>query len=195
MSEKLTNQNPEARENANSLEQAGHELREALQQSHELADREPNRSERFEQTARQEALEQAARTQERIQTEDAKIEAPKKRSRPGKKELDVSFKQTMKQIQSEMSPADRAFSKVIHNPVVDKVSSVAGSTVARPNLILAGALGTIILCSVIYLVAKFYGYPLSGTEAIATFIIGWAIGAIIEYIRVGFSNRRHTPSV
>ncbi len=89
-----------------------------------------------------------------------------------------------------MKPASKVFSKVIHNPIIDKVSTATEKTIARPNLVLAGALGTIILCGIIYFVAKTYAYPLSGSEAIATFIVGWVIGAIIEYMRVGFFNQR-----
>lgn len=89
-----------------------------------------------------------------------------------------------------MTPASRAFSKVIHHPVVDKVSDTVGNTIARPNLIIAGGLGTLILCSAVYLIAKQYGYVLSGFEAIGTFLLGWGIGAVIEYARVGFVNQR-----
>ena len=97
----------------------------------------------------------------------------------------------MANIQKDMKPASRAFSKVIHNKVVEKTSDVVASTVARPNLIIAGGLGTLILCSAVYLIAKQYGYVLSGFEAIGTFILGWVIGAIIEFARVGFINQKN----
>ena len=94
----------------------------------------------------------------------------------------------MKAIRKDMNPAERTFSKVIHNPVVSKVSDTLGNTVARPNLILAGSLGTLILCSIVYIVAKIYGYAIDGFWAIGTFLVGWAIGAVIEFARVGFKN-------
>ena len=95
----------------------------------------------------------------------------------------------MKKMQSELSPASRTFSKVIHNPAVEKASEAIGSTVARPNLIIAGALGAI-ASVIIYFVARHYGYVLSGSETIILFGCGWIIGAIIEYARVGFLNKR-----
>ena len=70
----------------------------------------------------------------------------------------------MTEIQSEMSPASRTFSKVIHNPAVEKSSEVIGNTVARPNAILSGSAAAFILTAGIYLVAKHFGYSLSGTE-------------------------------
>ena len=88
-----------------------------------------------------------------------------------------------------MKPASRVFSKVIHNKAIEKTSEITANTIARPNLIIAGGLSTLILCSTVYLIAKQYGYTLSGFEAIGTFILGWAIGAIIEFARVGFINQ------
>ena len=59
-------------------------------------------------------------------------------------------------MQSELSPASRTFSKVIHNPAVEKTSEVIGSTVARPNLIIAGALGAI-ASVIVYFISRRYG--------------------------------------
>jgi len=96
----------------------------------------------------------------------------------------------MKETQAQMSAPARAFSKTIHNPVVERTSEVVGSTVARPNAILAGSLSAFILTLVIYLVAKYYGYPLSGFETIAAFVLGWAIGLLIDYLRVMITGKR-----
>ena len=95
-----------------------------------------------------------------------------------------AFNKTMSEIQSEMSPASRTFSKIIHNPAIEKSSEVVGNTVARPNAILSGSVTAFILTAAIYLIAKHFGYSLSGTETIATFVLGWIIGLIYDYIRV-----------
>ena len=189
MSEKL-NIHSETNKDAELLEQAGNERREALTEHLEHEQQSPEQAQHEQDVARHEALELATSQESEQEPEQAPVSEKPRATKPTKHELDANFKQTMTHIRKDMKPASRAFSKVIHNPVVEKVSAVAGSTVARPNLILAGALGTIILCSIIYFVAKTYAYPLSGSEAIATFIIGWVIGAIIEYARVGFLNRQ-----
>lgn len=110
-----------------------------------------------------------------------------------KKDKTKEYKKTMKAIQSQMSTPSRTFSKVIHSPVVEKTSEVVGSTVARPNAIVAGSATALVLVTAVYAVAKTYGYPLSGFETIAAFVFGWLIGLIFDYFRVtlrGGSQRR-----
>ena len=83
-----------------------------------------------------------------------------------------------------MSAPSRTFSKVIHNPVIEKTSEVVGSTVARPNALLAGSTVAFITVAVLYIVAKQYGYVLSGFESIGAFILGWLIGVSFDYVRL-----------
>ena len=106
-----------------------------------------------------------------------------------KKDIEASYKKTLANVQDQLSAPSRAFSKVIHNPVVEKTSDAIGNTIARPNLIISGALGAIASIAV-YFIAKRYGYLLSGSETIILFVAGWSIGAVIEYARVGFINNR-----
>jgi hypothetical protein len=101
-----------------------------------------------------------------------------------KKEKTAAYNKTLKEIRTQMSTPSRTFSKVIHNPVVEKTSEVVGNTVARPNAILAGSLSALILVSGVYWVAKTYGYALSGFETIGAFVVGWMIGLMVDYFRV-----------
>lgn len=197
MVEKYTAASAESdKQSAEQLENAGEAQRERLQEQREVTIEKTHESnvENTEANARHEALELAtmekenAARQEKAQHSAEKAKPTKRQ--PSKGDLQASFNATMKQVRKEMSPAERTFSKVIHNPVVEKVSGAVGSTVARPNLIIAGGLGTLIFGAVIYLTAKHYGYVLSGFEAMGTFILGWCIGAIIEFARVGFLNTK-----
>ena len=106
------------------------------------------------------------------------------------KQKQAEYKKTLKSIQKEMNPAERTFSKVIHNPIVEATSEVAGKTVARPAALLTGSLSALILTTIIYAAAKYYGYVLSGFEWIITFIIGWAIGLIIDWVRVEIFGKK-----
>jgi hypothetical protein len=72
------------------------------------------------------------------------------------KEREASYKQHMTQVQAELKPAQRAFSKVIHNPVVEKASDAIGGTIARPNAILSGAVVAFFLVLGVYVIAKYY---------------------------------------
>lgn len=97
---------------------------------------------------------------------------------------DQAYAHTMETIQAEMSAPARAFSKVIHNKTVEKVSDVAGSTIARPNAILSGSICAFVLVLALYIHARYIGYALSGFETIATFLLGWFIGIVFDFIRV-----------
>lgn len=101
-----------------------------------------------------------------------------------------AYNSIMKQTQAELSAPSRAFSKFIHNPAVEKVSEVAGNTIARPNAMLAGATFAFLLTLAIYLIARFNGYPLSGTETIAAFIAGWIIGNLYDFFKTMATGKR-----
>lgn len=107
-----------------------------------------------------------------------------------KRQRQDSYTATMKQIQSEMNASSRAFSKFIHNPSVEKLSDAVGSSLARPNAVLAGSMAATFLTLFVFLVAKQYGYRLSGFETIGTFFVGWALGLIYDYARLMFSGKR-----
>ena len=95
-----------------------------------------------------------------------------------------AYKDILTHTRAELSPASRTFSKVIHQPIIEKASNAVGSTVARPNAILFGALFALIISASVYGIAKYYGYSLSGFEAIASFCLGWVFGMIFDFIRL-----------
>lgn len=102
----------------------------------------------------------------------------------------ASYKKHMNDVQQQLSPGSRAFSKVIHNPIVEKTSDALGATVARPNAILAGAVSAFMLTLAVYVIAKTIGYTLSGFETIAAFIIGWVIGICYDYLRLIITGKK-----
>lgn len=187
MSEKDKTSFENQEQNAEILEQAGLEKRAELEKK--LEKNAEKSGEQNPDDARHEiekivAERNAKEEQEKRETDSAE----KLEQKPiTKHDIDAKYKDTMKNMQSQLTAPSRAFSKVIHNPVVEKTSEVIGNTVARPNLVIAGAIGAI-ASAVVYIVANKYGYELSGFETIGLFILGWAIGAIIEYIRVGLIN-------
>lgn len=107
-----------------------------------------------------------------------------------KRQRKDSYATTMKQIQSEMNSSSRTFSKFIHNPSVEKLSDAVGASVARPNAVLAGSMAATFLTLFVFLVAKQYGYRLSGFETIGTFFVGWLLGLIYDYARMMAAGRR-----
>ncbi len=159
-------------------------IREKLEKNHE------DKAEKLEDITR-EAIEKAHTAEkETAPHKREKITKAERRGIPSKKERDISYKRTMTQVQTEMSVPSRAFSKIIHVKPVEKTSEVVGSTIARPNAILAGSFMAFVFTLVIFLIARYYGYPLSGAETIAGFIIGWSIGVLFDYVRVMVTGKR-----
>lgn len=187
--EKL-NTSPEV--NSDALHELGQEHSEALRQKHEKAgELSPESNETSSERARTEALENAISV-EKSDHDKEKAHTPPPAARRGainKRDLDATYKRTMKQVQSELSAPSRAFSKVIHVKAVEKTSDALETTIARPNAILAGAIAAFLFTLVIYLVAKTYGYRLSGFETIGGFILGWIVGLLFDYFRVMITGK------
>lgn len=187
MSEKLSN-SPEQREQSpEALENAGVERRAELEAQHERAVEDA--PEKNVERLSKEALEKASPEKETRQ-ERSPAEKRKDTPLPRKLQEKVNFTRTMQEARGHMSAPSRTFSKVIHTPVVEKTSEAVGSTIARPNAILAGSLTAFIFTLALYLIARYYGYPLSGFETIGAFILGWVIGIMFDYLRVMITGRR-----
>lgn len=190
MSEKNTSQNQEQSFNAERLKEIGEDRNESLASERERSI-EASKEVNVEQ-ARHEALEQANKV-EREQSADHKPSSERptgKREMISKREKNASYDATMAEVRTHMSGPSRAFSTVIHNPSVEKISEAVGTTIARPNAILSGSTTAFILTIVLYLVAKFNGYALSGTETIAAFTIGWLIGIAFDYVRLIVTGKK-----
>lgn len=188
MAERLNT--PERGENkSEELEQLGNERRAEIEKSLERgAENAPEQDVEKLQDDAEKAAE--VKTKQKSDKEVAPLE--KRRDTPAqrKAKAKASYKKTMKETQAQMKPAERSFSKVIHAPAVEKTSEVVGSTVARPNAILSGSAMAFVFTLVLYLVAKYYGYPLSGSETIAAFILGWVVGLLFDYLRVMITGKR-----
>lgn len=193
--EQLPNQSPEQKPDKQEMtaEELEHYLRaeSSVERSAERGAIESG--EKQAEKAKIEALKEAVSVEAGSAEKKGKEAGATARRRHGvvsKKDRAASYKKHMKQLQSELPPVQRAFSKVIHNPVVEKTSEVIGSTVARPNAILAGAVTAFILVLGVYLIAKHYGYVLSGFETIGAFIVGWIIGTLYDLFKVMITGKK-----
>jgi hypothetical protein len=176
----------EALENASAERKA--ELKERQESLEEYKDHESRAS---AERHKIEALFEEESGRERHHTNmDAAQPASSHRKQITQPERKASYKKTMYEIRTHMSPAQKAFSRFIHIPVVEKTSDAIGKTVARPNAILAGSFAAFILVAVVYVVARTLGYRLSGTETIAAFVAGWLIGVAYDFIKVMVTGRR-----
>lgn len=158
----------------NKAERSGESSRESIDKSRERANELAHEADKHNREADQPNAEKAE-------------SAPDINPRAKRKE---AYEHTMSEMRSSLSPARRAFSNVIHNPVVENVSEVAGKTVARPNAILGGSMMAFFVVLIVFLVARQYGYPLSGSETILAFGVGWVLGIVFDYLRVMITGRR-----
>ena len=150
--------------------------------------------EKTDATARHEALKQAISVEaggaEKKGKEASGAPAQRRHGVVSKKEKTTAYNKHMKSLQAELPPVQRGFSKVIHNPVVEKTSEVVGSTIARPNAILAGAVVAFFAVLGVYLVAKHFGYTLSGFETIGAFAVGWVFGILYDFFKVMVTGKK-----
>lgn len=178
--------------NAEVLGELGDQHTERLQKKREKAgELSGGDAAKGHEQARHDALEQAISVEKRHLSKEANPH-PAPAARRGairKQDLDATYHRTMKQVQGDLSAPSRAFSKVIHTKAVEKTSEALESTVARPNAILGGAIGAFVLTLAVYLIAKYFGYRLSGSETIAGFIIGWIVGILFDYFRVMITGK------
>ncbi len=184
-------------EKAESLSENAAELRANLLKNKSELEKNPNnRAERME-GARNELEKQYQHENQGNTSKQPKQALPTAKpliKKATKNQRKVEYKKTLRSIQKDMTPAERTFSKVLHNPAVEATSEVTGKTIARPAAIIAGSATALILTAVVYIIAKHYGYVLSGFEWIATFVIGWLIGLIIDWIRVAVLGKRAGPA-
>lgn len=103
---------------------------------------------------------------------------------------EVSYNRTMTRTRKKLSAPSRAFSKVVHNPLIDKTSEFAGKTVARPSSMLSGAFFAFIGASALLWITNHYGYEYNYLVAIMMFVFGAIIGLILEFLIKSISRKR-----
>lgn len=100
---------------------------------------------------------------------------------------DMSFRRTMNNTRRQLKAPERVASKLIHQPVVEKVSEVAGKTVARPSGILGGGIFALVGSFLLLWITKKYGYEYNYLVFFMLFVCGFVLGMIAElglaYIR------------
>ena len=178
--------------NAEELQESNREHQERLKEG--VENKTETRSHEDLENARKEAYNEAGRAEkeQHAETVSERPQSPaERRNGPiSKREKDLSFQTTMKETYSQMSAPSRSFSKIIHNPVIEKMSDTVGSTIARPNAILSGSVFAFIFTLAVYLIARLNGYPLTGSETIASFVIGWIIGIIYDFLKTMVTGKK-----
>ena len=148
-----------------------------LQDKHEKADDNPDVSELHRHAAEKAVSAKEISIGE--QHEQTRQDSP----HIAQKELkDDAYRRTLRSVRRRLNPADRALSKIVHQPVIDAVSNFAGKTVARPSAILGGGLFALAGSSLLLYMSKHYGFEYNFSIFLALFLGGFAVGLIAELL-------------
>jgi hypothetical protein len=93
-----------------------------------------------------------------------------------------AYKRTISKVQSQLPLPERVISRVIHQPVVDSVSNVAGKTVARPSGFFFGSLFALLGSSAFLYMSKHYGFTYNYAVLFILFVGGFALGLVLELL-------------
>lgn len=93
-----------------------------------------------------------------------------------------AYDRTLHKVQKKMPATTRAFSKVVHNPVIENISDIGAKTVARPSGLLGGGLVAFLGSLVFVYYSKHYGFKYNFLLMIILFVTGYALGSALELL-------------
>ncbi len=93
-----------------------------------------------------------------------------------------AYRSTIKKAQSRLKGPEKSFSKVIHNPKIEKVSEVAAKTVARPSGFLLGSISAFITSLVVLYISKRSGFTYNYLLFVLVFVGGYLLGVLVELV-------------
>lgn len=92
----------------------------------------------------------------------------------------TAYRKTLSRVQDQLSTPQRAFSKVIHQPVVEQLSNVGSRTIARPSGVMGGGLFALLGGGLVLYFSKRYGFEYNYLLFAMLFAAGFAAGLAIE---------------
>lgn len=107
---------------------------------------------------------------------------PKLAPPPSRLDRWTNYIYTLKSLQRSLPAASRAFSKVIHQPIISKTSEIAEATVMRPSVALGATLTAAIVGGFALLISRIYGYELPTSWFVLCLGVGAVLGLAGEAI-------------
>ena len=102
-----------------------------------------------------------------------------------------TYNVTMSHTQNRLPAISKAFSRILHQPLIDNASEVLAGTIARPSGILGAGVFAFIGLALMLFFARHNGFALSGFEFLLFIIVGWILGVFIEMLNRFYKKRRH----
>lgn len=122
---------------------------------------------------------------EAISKENVSVESagPKQDSPRIDKELkQLTFQRTLTHVRKKLGGPSRVVSKVVHQPVIDKLSQLGEKTIARPVSLFSGSLCALVGTSLAFYMAKHYGFHYNFLLFILLFVGGFILGTLAELV-------------
>jgi hypothetical protein len=101
-----------------------------------------------------------------------------------------AYNRTLKRIRTHMSTPDRIMSKVVHQPIIEKVSNVSARTVARPSAFLGGSFLALIASTALVYLSRHYGFTYNYAIIFIAFAAGFILAIAIELLFKLVKRRR-----
>lgn len=137
---------------------------------------------------------------ERIDLEDAEKKTPDVSSQEQKddnfrwtsKELTTqTYERTLSSVRNRLKKPEKRFSKVVHQPVIEKTSDLMEQTVVRPSGVLFGSIFSFVGSLAAYLLAKRLGGDMPYSVFGLFFVGGFVFGLIVEFIFKTIKKRQN----
>lgn len=185
MSEHISEREP-AGESASSRE----ELKDLVDQQIK-AERNSEKPHESKERSIESAREKIRASAERPVDKEKKSEPkPTKRRRlVSRSERTAAYKSALHDVQQQLPPLQRSFSRVVHARFVEEASEFLEETVYRPSFLISGSVGALLTGLLFYSVALTQGWRLNGSELIFGLVVGGILGWASEWL---VSRRRQS---
>lgn len=103
----------------------------------------------------------------------------------------ITLRRELGQIRRRLSPVERGFSRVIHQPAVRILSETTGKTLSRPSGLLGGGVAALIGTSIYLYLAKHVGFAYNYGVFLLLFVGGFGLGLLLELtVSLAVTRRR-----
>ncbi len=130
-----------------------------------------------------EAIQQSIETQARS-TKETQVGTHEAEAQPvigQQRELKAeAYQGALRDLRPHLRPSERTLSKVIHQPTIETISTVAAATVGRSSGLMGGGLVALLGSGFVLFMGKYYGFEYNFFVFIATFLGGFIIGILVE---------------
>lgn len=93
-----------------------------------------------------------------------------------------ALNQTLQGVRRKLPVHERTFSKMIHNPTVDTISTGVAATLARPSSLLSGGVFSVVGSLAALFICRHYGYEYNFLVGIACFVGGFFLGLFYDAV-------------